>query len=69
MLVHKHTPYKEGRQGVAYCLPTVMAAGGEKNNCSVCITSEHERVKMSKIIHVPHNWANVVKVKKKNIPS
>lgn len=38
-----------------------------KKNSSVCITSEHVRVKMSKIAHVPHNWANVVK-KKKDIP-
>lgn len=58
LLVQKHTPMEEGRRGVAYCLPTVTAAGGrrkkEKKSSSVCLTSERIKVKMSKIIHVPH---------------
>lgn len=70
LLVQKHTPMEEGRRGVAHCLPTVTAAGGrrkkEKKSSSVCLTSERIKVKMSKIIHVPHGlmWCRG----KKNIP-
>lgn len=46
-----------------------LRQGRKKKSNPACITSEHVRVKMSKIIHILHYWANVVKRERKNTPS
>lgn len=69
MLVQKHTHTLQGGQ-MRGCILFTNCYGSrrrKKKSSPVCITSEHVRVKMSEIIHEPHNWANVVKGKKTSL--